>query len=140
MATLTLYPEQERLQGAERSVFNLYMISALLLFLLMMLLGLTMRFAQATWLSVLSDSFYRILSMHGAGMVGTTALVTTAVMWFFLRQYVRLHLWAFVTNYVLFMLGVVCIIWAIFVDGYGALWTFLYPLPVKGMGLWSVTC
>ena len=138
MATLTLYPEQERLKGSERGVFNLYMITALLLFLLMMLLGLTMRFAQATWLSVLSDSFYRILSMHGAGMVGTTALVTTAVMWFFLRQYVRLHLWALITNYVLFMLGVVCIIWAIFIDGYGALWTFLYPLPVKGMGLWSV--
>lgn len=137
MATLTLYPEQERLKGGERSVFNLYMITSLLLFLLMMLLGLSMRTSQASWLPLAPDLFYRILSMHGAGMVGTTALATTAVMWFFLRQYVRLRLWAFVTNYVLFMLGALCIIWAIFVEGYGALWTFLYPLPVKSMGLWS---
>ena len=137
MATLNLYPEQERLKGGERSVFNLYMITSLLLFLLMMLLGLSMRSTQATWLPVLPDLFYRILSMHGAGMVGTIALATTAVMWFFLRQYVRLHLWAFITNYVFFMLGALCIIWAIFVEGYGALWTFLYPLPVKSMGLWS---
>ena len=137
MATLTMYPEDERLEGGNRVAFNLYIITAVTLFVLMMLLGLAMRLSQATWMSVSPDLFYRILSMHGAGMVGTAALATTAVMWFFLRKYVRLHLWAFMTNYVLFMLGALCIIFAIFVDGYGALWTFLYPLPVHGMGLWS---
>lgn len=137
MATLTMYPDDERLKGSDRLAFNLYIITAVVLFVLMMLLGLTMRMAQATWLSVAPDLFYRILSMHGAGMVGTTAMATTAVMWFFLRKYVVLHAWAFMTNYVMFMLGALCIIFAIFVDGYGALWTFLYPLPVHGMGLWS---
>jgi len=132
-----MYPDNERLDGGNRVAFNLYIITAVTLFLLMMLLGLTMRLGQATWLSVPPDLFYRILSMHGAGMVGTAALATTAVMWFFLRKYVQLHLWAFVTNYVLFMLGALCIIFAIFVDRYGALWTFLYPLPVHGMGLWT---
>ena len=137
MAALTMYPDDERLDRGNRAAFNLYVITSVALFLLMMLLGLTMRMAQATWLSVPPDLFYRILSMHGAGMVGTTALATTAVMWFFLRKYVHLHVWAFLTNYVMFMLGALCIIFAIFVDGYGALWTFLYPLPVHGMGLWS---
>ncbi len=137
MATLEMYPDSERLDGGNRLAFNLYVITSLALFLLMMLLGLTMRMAQATWLSVTPDLFYRILSMHGAGMVGTASLATTAVMWYFLRQYVRLHLWALITNYVLFMLGALCIIFAIFVDGYGALWTFLYPLPVHSMSLWS---
>ncbi|MEO8837265.1 MAG: cbb3-type cytochrome c oxidase subunit I [Herbaspirillum sp.] len=137
MAKLTMYPDNEHLNSGNRGVFNLYMITSVTLFLLMMLLGLTMRMGQATWLSVPPDLFYRILSMHGAGMVGTASLATTAVMWFFLRKYVQLHLWAFTTNYVLFMLGALCIIFAIFVDGYGALWTFLYPLPVRGMGLWS---
>lgn len=137
MATMTLYPDDERLAGGERTAFNLYIISSVSLFVLMMLLGLTMRMSQATWLNVAPDLFYRILSMHGAGMVGTAALVTTAVMWFFLRKYVTLHLWAFVSNYVLFMIGAVCIIVAIFIDGYGGLWTFLYPLPVHAMGLWS---
>lgn len=137
MAALTMYPGNEHLEGGNRIAFNLYIISAVALFLLMMLLGLTMRMGQATWLSVPPDLFYRILSMHGAGMVGTAALATTAVMWFFLRKYVRLHLWAFVANYILFLLGALCIIFAIFVNGYAALWTFLYPLPVHGMGLWS---
>lgn len=137
MAKLKMYPDNELLDSGNRGVFNLYMITSMALFVLMMLLGLTMRMAQATWLSVPPDFFYRILSMHGAGMVGTAALVTTAVMWFFLRKYVQLHLWAFVTNYVLFILGVLCIIFAIFAEGYGALWTFLYPLPMRGMGFWG---
>jgi len=137
MASLTMYPDDERLAGGARAAFNLYIITAVALFLVMMLLGLTMRMTQAKWLSVPPDRFYQLLSMHGAGMVGTMALATTAVMWYFLRKYVHLHLWAFVTNYILFMLGAVCIIVSIFVGGYGALWTFLYPLPVHGVGMWT---
>jgi cytochrome c oxidase subunit 1 len=137
MASPIMYPVDERLVGRERAALNLYLISAVALFVLMMLLGLTMRMAQATWLSVPPDLFYKLLSMHGAGMVGTAVMATTAVMWFFLRKYVRLHLWAFVTNYVLFLLGALCIIAAIFGGGYAGLWTFLYPLPTHGMGLWS---
>ncbi|TAL72751.1 MAG: cytochrome C oxidase subunit I, partial [Rhodanobacter sp.] len=71
MAALTMYPENERLAGGNRAAFNLYVISAVALFVLMMLLGLIMRMGQATWLAVQPDLFYRILSMHGAGMVGT---------------------------------------------------------------------
>lgn len=137
MAALTLFPSDERLEGGNRVAFNFYLITALALFVVLMLLGLTMRMTQATWLNVPPDWFYKLLSMHGAGMVGTAALATTAVMWFFLRKYVQLHLWAFVANYVLFMAGALCIIGSIFLGGYGALWTFLYPLPVRGMGQWT---
>lgn len=137
MATLTMYPEDERLKGGERAAFDLYIISAITLFVLMMLIGVTMRMAQANWFGIPPNLFYQLLSMHGTGMVGTMVLATTAVMWFFLRKYVRLHLWAFVTNYVLFMLGALCIIFSIFVGGYAALWTFLYPLPTHGVGMWS---
>src|SRR5690348_8993767 len=137
MVTLTMYHDDERLAGGDRAAFNLYILTAVALFVLMMLLGLSMRMSQATWINLSPDLFYRFLSMHGAGMVGTAALATTAAMWFFLRKYVQLHLWAFLANYVLFLLGALCIIVAIFIDGYGALWTFLYPLPVHGMGLWT---
>lgn len=137
MGSLALYPKDEQLSGGARIAFNLYIITAITLFVLMMLLGLTMRMTQAQWLNVQPDLFYELLSMHGAGMVGTMSLVTTAVMWFFLRKYVQLHLWAFVANYVLFISGVICIVLSIFVGGYGALWTFLYPLPVRGTGLWT---
>lgn len=138
MSTLTLYPEDEKLPRNERIVFNLYIISALALFLFLMLLGLAMRMTQATWLGVQPTWFYRLLTMHGAGMVGTMSLATTAVMWFFLRKYVHLHLWAFLTNYVLFMLGALAILGSVFIGGYAGLWTFLYPLPVHSMGIWSI--
>ncbi|TAN05626.1 MAG: cytochrome C oxidase subunit I [Rhodanobacteraceae bacterium] len=137
MASLTMYPEEERLQGADRVAFNLYIISAVVLFVLMMLIGVAMRMTQANWYGVPPALFYQLLSMHGAGMVGSMVLATTAVMWFFLRKYVRLHLWALVTNYVLFMLGALCLIVSIFGGGYAALWTFLYPLPTHGVGMWS---
>ena len=138
MSALTFYLESERLPRNERIVFNLYIITALVLFVLMMLLGLTMRMAQATWTGVAITRFYQILTMHGAGMVGTMSLATTAVMWFFLRKYVHLHLWAFLTNYVLFMLGVLAILGAVFIGGYAGAWTFLYPLPVHSLGIWSI--
>ncbi|MBV6418048.1 MAG: hypothetical protein CMLOHMNK_02828 [Steroidobacteraceae bacterium] len=137
MAALTLFPPEERLAGGERATFDCYLVTAMALFVLMMVLGLTMRMSQATWVNVDPVLFYKLLSMHGAGMVGTASLATTAVMWFFLRKCVGLHLWAFVGNYVLFMLGALCIIASIFLGGYGALWTFLYPLPILGFGLWS---
>ncbi|MEB2343982.1 MAG: cbb3-type cytochrome c oxidase subunit I [Deltaproteobacteria bacterium] len=137
MASLTLYPDEEQLTGGERVTFDLYMITAVILFVLLMLVGLTMRMTQAKWLPVPAGLFYELLSLHGMGMVGTMSLATTGVMWFFLRRYVRLHLWAFAANYLLFLLGLLCVVLSIFAGGYGALWTFLYPLPVRGMGLWT---
>ena len=137
MSSLTLYPEDEKLPRNERIVFDLYIITAVALFVLMMLLGLSMRLTQATWTGIGPKLFYEILTMHGAGMVGTRGWVTLAVMWFFLRKYVHLHLWAFLTNYVLFMLGALAIIISIFIGGYAGMWTFLYPLPVHSMGIWG---
>src|SRR5574337_1190399 len=75
MATMTMYPDDERLPPGERAAFNLYLISSVLLFVLMMLIGLVMRTAQGEWMSVPPNVFYQLLSMHGAGMVGTMGLV-----------------------------------------------------------------
>lgn len=132
-----LHPANETLTRNERIVFNLYIISALLVFVLMMLLGLTMRVAQSNWASILPNVFYQVMTAHGAGMVGMIGLATSAVMWFFLRKYVRLSLSIFLANYVLFMLGAVALLAAVFIGGYGGAWTFLYPLPEHSMGLWS---
>lgn len=133
-----VHPENEILSRAERLVLNLYVVSTLVVFLLMMLFGLTMRMAQGTWINVPPDRFYQLMTAHGAGMVGTIGLASSAVMWFFLRKYVRLRLALFAANYVLFMLGALAILAAVFVGGYAGAWTFLYPLPVHSMGVWSV--
>jgi cytochrome c oxidase subunit I len=134
----TMHPDSESLSGSEGLVLNLYVISALAVFLLMMLFGLVMRMAQGAWINVPANIFYQLMTAHGAGMVGTVGLASSAVMWFFLRKYVRLHLGVFATNFVLFMLGALAILAAVFIGGYAGAWTFLYPLPVHSMGVWSV--
>lgn len=132
-----LYPGTEILTWGERRVVNLYLVSALALFLLLMSFGLTMRLAQSAWIAISPNVFYEIMTAHGAGMVGTIGLASSAVMWFFLRKYVRLSLAAFLVNYVCFMLGAALLLGAAFIGRFAGAWTFLYPLPVHSMGVWS---
>ncbi|MGH8303984.1 MAG: cbb3-type cytochrome c oxidase subunit I [Steroidobacteraceae bacterium] len=134
----TMHPDNESLTHGESVVVNLYVISALVVFLLMMLFGLVMRMAQGTWINVPPNIFYQLMTAHGAGMVGTVGLASSAVMWFFLRKYVRLHVAMFAANFILFVLGALAILGSVFIGGYAGAWTFLYPLPVHSMGVWSV--
>jgi cytochrome c oxidase subunit I len=132
-----LYPDTEALTLRERTVLPLYLVSALVLFILLMAFGLTMRLAQGAWIAIAPNIFYQLMTVHGAGMVGTVGLASSAVMWFFLRKYVRLSLGVFVANYVCFMLGAALLLGATFLGQYAGAWTFLYPLPVHSMGVWS---
>jgi cytochrome c oxidase subunit 1 len=109
-----------------------------LVFLLMMVIGLVMRAAQGNLVEMDPAFFYQLMSAHGAGMVGTAGLSGAAIMWYFVGRYVQLSLtmyWAFLG---LFLLGVVCILVAIFIGGYGAAWTFLFPLPAISGGAWEI--
>ena len=132
-----MHPQSEALAGSERIALDFYVVAALAVFVLMMALGLAMRMAQGTWLDIGPILFYQIMTAHGAGMVGAVGLASSAVMWFFLRKYVRLRLAMFVANLVLFLLGAVAILAAVFIGHYAGAWTFLYPLPLRSMGLWS---
>lgn len=107
--------------------------------LLMMLLGLLLRLAQAGWLSLEPDRFYQIMTVHGVGMVGIAALGGVSVMWYFLGQYVRLSERVLAINLVIFLTGVVMILGADFIGGFAAGWTFLYPLPARSAGVWSTS-
>ncbi len=112
-------------------------ISAVVL-LLLMLFGLLMRVGQAQWLQVPPDLFYQLMTAHGAGMVGISGLAGSAVLWYFLNKQVKLHVGILWINLALFLLGVVLILGGIFLGGFAGGWTFLYPLPSHGMGLWGV--
>lgn len=116
---------------------KLHLGISLLVLLLMMLAGLAMRTSQASWMELPPTLFYQIMTVHGAGMVGISALAGAGIMWYFLRKYVVLTdavLWA---NLGLFLSGVVLILGAVFVGGYAGGWTFLWPLPAKSGGIWS---
>ncbi len=133
-----LHQPAEALSRQERVVLNLYAITGLAVIVLMMVGGIAMRMSQGTWIELPPDIFYQIMTAHGAAMVGIAGLTSSAVMWYFLRKYVRLSPGIFLANYVLFMIGAVLILGSIFVLQFGGGWTFLYPLPVKSNGIWSV--
>jgi cytochrome c oxidase subunit 1 len=115
-----------------------YLAVSGIVLLLMMLLGLIMRLAQAQWINVQPDFFYVVMTMHGAGMVGIAGLSGAAVMWHFVRRYIPVSTAIFLANLVFFLIGAVLILGAGFIGGFGAAWTFLFPLPAHSGGLWSV--
>ena len=122
---------------AARLAFQSYAGIGVLVFLLMMLAGALMRMTHGKWIDLPPNVFYQIMTLHGAGMVGTAGLAGAAVMWYFLRKYVNLSTGIFVAMLLLSLVGVVMILVAIGVGGFAGAWTFLYPLPAKSMGLWS---
>ncbi|WP_439924477.1 cbb3-type cytochrome c oxidase subunit I [Nitrobacter sp. JJSN] len=121
-----------------RAAVLAYIVVSGLVLLLMMLLGLTMRLAQAQWINIQPDFFYVIMTMHGAGMVGIAGLSGAAVMWYFVRRYAPVSTAVFVANLVFFLIGAVLILGAGFIGGFAAAWTFLFPLPAHSGELWSV--
>ncbi|HMM47687.1 MAG TPA: cbb3-type cytochrome c oxidase subunit I [Thiobacillaceae bacterium] len=114
-----------------------YLLAAGAILLLMMAFGLVMRLEQAQIISIGAARFYELMTLHGAGMVGVAALGGAAIMWHFLRQYVRLSSAVLVANLVLFLLGVVAILASVLWGKFAGAWTFLYPLPGQSMGVWS---
>lgn len=122
--------------GARTAVMAYVVVSALV-FLLMMLLGLTMRLNQAQWIEIQPDIFYMIMTMHGAGAVGTATLAGSAIMWYFLRKYVPVSTTVFVVNLVFFLIGALFVLGSGFIGGFGAGWTFLYPLPAISGEAWT---
>ena len=104
---------------------------------LLLLLGLALRLAQAEWLPMPPDFFYEMMTAHGVGMVGIAGLAGAGIMWHFLGRYVGLSQGILVANLVLFLAGVVMILAAVFLGGFGGAWTFLYPLPATSGGVWE---
>lgn len=102
--------------------------------LLMMVVGLLMRLSQAQVIDLGAALFYQLMTVHGVGMVGIAAFGGAAIMWHFLRREVALSSAVAVANLVLFLIGVAMILWADLIGGFGAGWTFLYPLPAHSGG------
>lgn len=122
------------------SMVKTYLAITLAVFLLMMIVGVSMRAAQgATILDIAAVDFYRLMTLHGAGMIGAAGLAGLAVNWYFLSHYVTLNVKVMGIALALSLIAVVTIIGSIMIGGFAGGWTFLYPLPAHSMNLWSTS-
>jgi cytochrome c oxidase subunit 1 len=131
MATTELAPDP----AGKRGVLAYLAVAAAVL-LLLMLFGLLMRLAHAEWIVLAPPYFYQLMTAHGIGMVAIVGLGTAAIQWYFLAGKMRLSVAILYANLALFLAGVVLVLAGIFLGGFAAAWTFLYPLPARPMGIW----
>src|SRR5829696_4198270 len=117
-------------------VVTLYTAITAIVLALLMLFGLAMRASQAGVITIPPNRFYELLTAHGIGMVAISGL-GAAVMWYFLSRYVSLSRGILLANLAFFLAGVVLVLGAIFVGGFAAGWTFLFPLPARSLGVWG---
>ncbi len=134
MARYTYTPVPDR--GASTGVLA-YLFTAALVLLLMMIFGLVLRLEHAQFVDIGPLWFYKLMTVHGIGMVGIVGLAGAAVMWHFLSQHVTLSKGILWLNLLIFLVGVLLILGAVFLGNFHAAWTFLFPLPSTSMGAWS---
>src|SRR5215218_5115556 len=120
-----------------RGIVAAYMAITAVVLALLMVFGLLMRASQAGFITLPPDRFYQILTAHGIGMVAIAGLGGAGVMWYFLSRYVTLSRGILLANLVCFLLGVVLVLGGIFLGGFAAAWTFLFPLPAHSLGVWG---
>ena len=123
--------------AAHEPVIKLTMLLGGVVFLLMMIFGLVMRAAQGGLFELDPALFYLLMTAHGAGMVGSAALSGAAILWYFTARHLDLRGTVYLAFLGLFLLGVILILWSIFIGGYGGAWTFLFPLPALSGGAWE---
>ncbi|MEO6923131.1 MAG: cbb3-type cytochrome c oxidase subunit I [Acidobacteriaceae bacterium] len=115
-----------------RRVMRLYLGSGLIIVAVMMFVGLTMRMAQAGWLTIQPGLFYELLTLHGAGMVVALVVCAMGGLWFLMHRRISMSAPLAITSWVLIMVGVVAAIVAVVFGHYSGLYSFLDPLPFMG--------
>lgn len=113
-----------------------YMLTGFVIFLAMGLLGLVMRLDHAGWWVIPADWFYRIMTLHGAGMVASLLLAAIGGMIAALNRTVDLSVRWLWSAYVVYSLSVPFLLYAVLIGGFAGGWTALDPLPFHGL-TWS---
>ena len=123
-------------QGVVRAT-AVWFITLFILFLVLVLLGMVMRFGQAETVSYSPGLFYAIMTLHGLGMVGVMFCGGLIGVRYLLLRYIKLSSSLTWVIYVMTLIGVVGLIAATLIGRFGAGWYVLYPLPFMHMGTWE---
>jgi cytochrome c oxidase subunit 1 len=124
-------------RAVERRVGFLFAVTGVALVAVMGVLGLIMRLDQATVLDLSQAWFYRLMTLHGAGMLTGALTAMMGALWYVLRASVPLRPGRMLAAYSLIVSGALGVLVATLVGGFGAGWTFLPPLPFYPAGQWS---
>ena len=120
-----------------RRIGMLFGVTGLALFVLMALVGLAMRLTQAEEVGISAEWFYRLMTLHGAGMLAGVLLAMMGGLWYVVRSVVPdLNGVRAMAAYLAAVIGVVLVLVGVVFGGFAAAWTFLYPLPFKAAGMW----
>jgi len=125
-------------RGIERRIGLLFAGTGIALVALLGVFGLLMRLTQATVLGLSPAWFYRLMTLHGAGMITGTLLAMMGALWYVLHASVPLRTGRMLASYALVVTGALCVLVATLFGGFGAGWTFLPPLPFYPAGQWPV--
>ncbi len=124
-------------RGIERLIGLLFASTGIALVVVMGVLGLIMRLTQATVIHLSPGWFYRLLTLHGTGMITAALLVGMGALWYVLHASVPLRPGRMLVTYALTVAGGVAVMVATLDGGFGAGWAFLPPLPFYPAGQWS---
>jgi cytochrome c oxidase subunit 1 len=130
-------PAYGQTDRAALRVALVYLLTGFVIFLSMGLLGLLMRLDHAGWYVLSRDWFYRIMTIHGTGMVTGMLLAAMGGMIAALSRSVKLSvrwLWA---SYFIYSLGLPFLLYAVLIGRFAGGWTALDPLPFHGI-TWDV--
>ena len=109
-----------------------YLVSGLTTVVVMGLLGLLMRLDHAGVLVISADWFYRIMTLHGVGMVTGLLFAGLGGLAAVISPEVRLSSRGLWIGLILFLTGMMLVVFAIVLGGFAAGWTVLDPLPYEG--------
>src|SRR4030095_11681647 len=114
-----------------------WVLTALVLFPVLAILGLLMRTQQGGYLQAIPpEVFYAIMTLHGLGMVGLWFVAGMAVISVLLANYVKPTTAVSWIAYGATLAGVLLLLAATLIGRLGVGWYFLYPLPFHSGGTW----
>ncbi len=126
-----------RTSGQQKKVGWLFGGTGLALFTLMAVIGLVMRLDQADMLGLPPIWFYRLMTLHAAGMLAGALLSMMGGLWFVVRAVVpAINFGRAIASWASIVAGAVLIVIAVLIGGFAAGWTFLFPLPFYAAGQW----
>lgn len=139
---LTIHPDAAAIDppvgATQRRIGLLFAGTGLALFALMALIGLAMRLTQADASGISAEWFYRLMTLHAAGMLAGVLLAMMGGLWYVVRSTVpSLDLGRAMASYTAIVAGVVLVLVSVVFGGFAAGWTFLYPLPFEAAGMWE---